>query len=265
MAEKYLLEDKVAIVTGAGAGIGRAIASEFAKEGAKVMIAELREDRGIQAANEIAAGTDTEVRACCTDVRDEAQIIRCIDETVEAFGRVDILINNASKIIMCPALEMTTEQYEEVMRNNATSMVVFSREAARQMVKQGDGGVMVFLSSIHASISEPNCSAYTAAKGAIEAYGRTLATELAPHRIRVNMIQPGATYSELTTPMYTDPVKKSLFERVPMKEIAQPEWIARGIVFLASDESRYMTGETLVMDGGYRMDGSLPGAAYWEE
>ena len=265
MAEKYLLKDKVAIVTGGAAGIGFAIASEFAKEGAKVVIAELREDRGIRAAEEISSAHGAQVKAICTDVREEDQIIRCVQETVEAFGRIDILINNASKIIMCPALEMTTQTYEEIMRNNATSMVMFSREAGRQMVKQGHGGVMVFLSSIHASISEPNCSAYTAAKGAVEAYGRTLATELAPHRIRVNMIQPGATYSELTTPMYTEPVKRSLFERVPMKEIAQPEWIARGIVFLASDESRYMTGETLVMDGGYRMDGSLPGAAYWEE
>ncbi|MCP4167780.1 MAG: SDR family oxidoreductase [Chloroflexi bacterium] len=264
MAEKYLLKDKVSIVTGAGAGIGRATAEEFAKEGAKVMIAELREERGIRAAKEIAEVTGAEVRACCTDVRDEAQIIRCIEATVEAFGRVDILINNASKIEMCPVLEMSTELYEEIMRNNATSMVMFSREAARQMVKQGGGGSMVFLSSIHASLSEPNCSAYTAAKGAIEAYGRTLATELAPHKIRVNMIQPGATYTELTTPMYTESVKRALFERVTMKEIAKAEWIARGIVFLASDESRYMTGETLVMDGGYRMDGSLPNASYWE-
>lgn len=265
MAEKHLLKDKVAIVTGAGAGIGRAIASEFAGEGARVMIAELREDRGIQAAREIAEATGAQVQACCTDVRDEGQIVNCIERTVEAFGRLDILVNNASKIIMCPVLEMTTEQYEEIMRNNATSMVIFSREAARQMVRQGDGGTMVFLSSIHASLSEPNCSAYTAAKGAIESYARTLATEMAPHRIRVNLIQPGATYSELTTPMYTESVKRSLFERVPMKQIAQPEWIARGVVFLASDESRYMTGETLVMDGGYRMDGSLPGAAYWED
>jgi NAD(P)-dependent dehydrogenase (short-subunit alcohol dehydrogenase family) len=265
MADKYLLKDKVAIVTGGGAGIGYAIASEFAKEGAKVVIAELREDRGVQAAQEISSAHGAQVRAICTDVREEDEIVHCVEKTVETYGRIDILINNASKIIMCPALEMTTQTYEDIMRNNATSMVMFSREAGRQMVKQGDGGVMVFLSSIHASISEPNCSAYTAAKGAVEAYGRTLATELAPHRIRVNMIQPGATYSELTTPMYTEPVKKSLFERVPMKEIAQPEWIARGIVFLASDESRYMTGETLVMDGGYRMDGSLPGATYWEE
>ncbi len=127
MAEKYLLKDKVSIITGAGAGIGRATAEEFAKEGAKVMIAELREERGIQAAKEIAEATGAEVRACCTDVRDEAQIIRCIEATVEAFGRVDILINNASKIEMCPVLEMSTELYEEIMRNNATSMVMFSR------------------------------------------------------------------------------------------------------------------------------------------
>lgn len=265
MAAKYLLKDKVAIVTGAGAGIGQATALELAREGARVMVAELRADRGREVAAAIATETGADVRACCTDVRDEAQILACVAATVQAFGRIDVLINNASKIVMCPVLEMTTAMYEEIMRNNATSMVIFSREVARQMVKQGGGGAMVFLSSIHASLSEPNCSAYTAAKGAIEAYGRTLASELALHRIRVNMIQPGATYTELTTPMYTEAVKRALFERVTMKEIAQAAWIARGIVFLASDESRYMTGSTLVMDGGYRMDGSLPGAAYWKE
>jgi NAD(P)-dependent dehydrogenase (short-subunit alcohol dehydrogenase family) len=133
------------------------------------------------------------------------------------------------------------------------------------MIEQGRGGVIVNFSSIHAMISEPNCSAYVAAKGAIEAFSRTLASEMAPHKVRVNCIEPGATYSELTLPMYTEPVVKALNMRVPMQEIAQPEWIARGVVFLASNESRYMTGEVIVMDGGYRMDGSLPGAAYWEE
>jgi NAD(P)-dependent dehydrogenase (short-subunit alcohol dehydrogenase family) len=92
------------------------------------------------------------------------------------------------------------------------------------MIKQGQGGKIVNFSSIHASLSEPNCSAYTAAKGAIEAFSRTLATELAPHKINVNWIQPGATYSELTTPMYTEAVVEALFKRVPWKEIAQPEW-----------------------------------------
>ncbi len=264
MAEQYLLKDQAAIVTGAGAGIGYAVASEFAKEGAQVMIAELREDKGRQAAAEISKATGADVRACRTDVRSEKDILNVVAQTVEAFGCVDLLVNNAAKILQCPVVEMTTEAFEEIMRNNCTSVMICCREVAKQMIKQGDGGRIVNFSSIHAMISEPNCSAYTAAKGAIEAFSRTLATELCPHKIRVNCIEPGATYSELTTPMYTENVVTALNMRVPMQEIAQPEWIARGVVFLASNESRYMTGEVIVMDGGYRMDGSLPGAAYWE-
>ena len=260
-----MLENKVAIVTGAGTGIGYAIALEFAKEGAKVMIAELREDRGIKAAEEISKATGANVCACHTDVRKEEDILNMVAETVKAFGRIDILVNNAAQILQRPVVEMTMEEYEEIMRNNATSVVICCREVAKQMIKQGEGGKIINISSIHAMISEPNCSAYTAAKGAVEAFSRTLATELAPHKINVNCIEPGATYTELTTPMYTEKVIQALFQRVPMKEIAKPEWIARGVVFLASDDSRYMTGETLVMDGGYRMDGSLPGAAYWKE
>jgi len=265
MADRYLLKDKVAIVTGAGAGIGRAVASEAAKEGAKVVIGELRRQKGIDTAGEIAKATGSDVLPVCTDVRQEDQIKSLVAETVKAFGRIDILVNNAAKILQRPLVEMTTEEYEEIMRNNCTSVVICCREVCKQIISQGGGGAIVNFSSIHAMISEPNCSAYTAAKGAIEAFSRTLATEMAPHKIRVNCIEPGATYSELTTPMYTEGVVKALNMRVPMKEIAQPEWIARGVIFLASNESRYMTGEVLVMDGGYRMDGSLPGAAYWEE
>ncbi len=265
MAKAQLLENKVAIVTGAGAGIGFSVAMEFAKEGAKIVIAELRPDKGKQAAEKIAKETGGEVICITTDVRKEKDILSMVNETVRKFGRINILVNNAAKILQCPVIKMTTDQYEEIMRNNATSVMICCRETVKQMIKQKSGGTIVNFSSIHASISEPNCSAYTAAKGAIEAFSRTLATEVAPYKIRVNCIQPGATYSELTIPMYTKPVVESLYKRVPMKEIAQPEWIARGVVFLASDESRYMTGEVLVMDGGYRMDGSLPDAAYWEK
>ena len=265
MAKAQLLEHKVAIVTGAGAGIGYAVASEFAKEGAKVMIAELRPQKGKDAAAEIGNATGSDVRCVTTDVGKEEDVLNMVAETVKQFGRIDILVNNAAKILQKPVIEMTTAEYEEIMRNNATSVVMSCREVAKQMIKQGDGGKIANFSSIHAMISEPSCSAYTAAKGAIEAFSRTLATELAPHKINVNCIEPGATYSELTTPMYTKGVVDALFKRVPMKEIAQPEWIARGVVFLVSDDSRYMTGEVLVMDGGYRMDGSLPGAAYWEK
>jgi len=265
MAKQFLLKDKIAIVTGAGAGIGYAVASEFAKEGAKVVIAELRPEKGIKAAREIQQDTGAEVLCIPTDVSSEKDVLNMMTKTIERFGRIDILVNNAAKILQRPVVEMTTEEYESVMRNNVTSVVMCCREVAKQLIKQGEGGKIVNFSSIHAMISEPNCSAYTAAKGAIEAFSRTLATELAMHKINVNCIEPGATYSELTRPMYTQPVIEALFKRVPMKEIAQPEWIARGVVFLASDDSRYMTGEVLVMDGGYRMDGSLPDASYWEE
>ncbi|MCK9618446.1 MAG: SDR family oxidoreductase [Lentimicrobiaceae bacterium] len=265
MAKLKLLEDKVAIVTGAGSGIGYSIASEFAKEGAKVVLA-CRAEKGEIALARIKEETaGAEILLVPTDVSKEEDILNLVAQTVKVFGQVDILVNNAARILQRPAVEMTTEEYEVLMRNNATSVVISCREVAKQMIRQKRGGKIVNISSIHAMISEPNCSAYTAAKGAMEAFSRTLATELAPYKINVNCIEPGATYSELTTPMYTKSVVEALYKRVPMKEIAQPEWIARGVVFLASDESRYMTGEVLVMDGGYRMDGSLPDATYWEE
>jgi NAD(P)-dependent dehydrogenase (short-subunit alcohol dehydrogenase family) len=265
MAKEFMLENKVAIVTGAGAGIGYAVASEFAKEGARVVIGELRPEKGRIAAEQISKASNREVICVPCDVGKEEDVLNLVAKTIEKFGRIDILVNNAAKILQKPVIEMTTEEYEPIMRNNATSVMMCCREVAKQMIKQGTGGKIANFSSIHAMISEPNCSAYTAAKGAIEAFSRTLATELAPHKINVNCIEPGATYSELTTPMYTKSVVNALYKRVPMKEIAQPEWIARGVVFLVSDDSRYMTGEVLVMDGGYRMDGSLPDASYWEE
>jgi len=160
---------------------------------------------------------------------------------------------------------VSDETWDKIIRTNLSSVFYGSRAAARRMIAQGRGGVIINLSSIHATLSEPNAGPYTAAKGGVEAFSRTMATELAPWRIRVNCLAPGATYSELTTPMYTDAVKAALFQRVPMKEIAQPEWIAAGAVFLAADDSRYMTGQVLTLDGGYTMDGSLPGAEYWTE
>lgn len=133
------------------------------------------------------------------------------------------------------------------------------------MVVAKKGGRIISISSIHSVLSEPNCGHYTASKGGMESYMRTVATEMAPHKITANFIRPGATYTELTTPMYTEYVKESLYKRIPLAEIAEAEWVAHGAVFLASDESRYMTGQHLTIDGGFTMDGSLPDAKYWEE
>ena len=258
------LAGKKAIVTGAAAGIGKSIALAFAEQGADVVIADLQTQKGEQAAREIQAIGRRSLALTC-DVGDSAQVNKMIDQAYQFLGGLHILVNNAAIIAQGPFWEVSDAVWDRIIRNNLSSVFYCSRAAARLMIQQKQGGRIINMSSIHATLSEPSAGPYTAAKGAIEALSRTMATELAPYKILVNCIAPGATYSELTTPMYTDAVKQALFQRVPLQEIAQPEWIAAGAVFIASDEARYMTGQVLTLDGGYVMDGSLPGAKYWTE
>jgi NAD(P)-dependent dehydrogenase (short-subunit alcohol dehydrogenase family) len=257
------LVDKRAIVTGGAAGIGRSIALAFADEGADVAIADVQLQKAQDIAREIEARGRRALAVAC-DVGYSAQVDGMVGQVVEAFGGIDVLVNNAAIILEGSFWEIADADWERIIRNNLSSVFYCSRAVARVMIHQGDGGCIINMSSIHATLSEPQAGPYTAAKGGIEALSRTMATELAPYRVRVNCVAPGATYSELTTPMYTESVKQALFQRVPLKEIAQPEWIASGVVFLASEESRYMTGQVLTIDGGYVMDGSLPGAKYWQ-
>lgn len=256
------LQNKTAIVTGAVSGIGRAIAKAFLAEGATVAILDLNADKATQAAGDLSPHGKAVGIGC--DVGYADAVAAAFAEAEQRLGAPDILVNNAGLIRQSPIVDMAEDDWDFILRNNLKSVFLCSQQAARQMIKRDRGGRIISISSIHAVLSEPNCGHYTAAKGGIEAFSRTLATELAEHKITVNYIRPGATFTELTKPMYTDSVKKSLFERVPMREIAEASWIASGAVFLASEESRYMTGQHLTIDGGYVMDGSLPGAKYWE-
>jgi len=257
------LSKKVAIVTGGGSGIGKATSLLLAQEGAAVAVADVYRERAEKVAAEIqkqggpAIGIEADVSAA-------PGVDTMIAEVINKWGNIDVLINNAGIILQAAAVDMTEPQWDKILTNNLKSCFLCSRAAAQQMIRQGHGGRIVNISSIHAVLSEPSAAAYTAAKGGMEAFSRTLATELAPHKITVNCIRPGATYTELTVPMYTESVKEALFMRIPLKEIAEAAWIADGIVFLASKRARYITGQTLTIDGGYIMDGSLPGAAYWK-
>jgi len=258
------LAGKKAIVTGAAAGIGKSIALALADEGADVAIADVQTEKAIQVAKEIQAKGRQSLAITC-DVGDSAQVDRMVQQAFEFLNGLHILVNNAAVISAGSFWEVSDETWNKVIRNNLFSVFYCARAAARLMIPQKQGGRIINMSSIHATLSEPSAGPYTAAKGGIEALSRTMATELAPYKILVNCIAPGATYSELTTPMYTEAVKAALFQRVPLREIAQPEWIAAGVVFIASDDARYMTGQVLTLDGGYVMDGSLPGAKYWTE
>jgi NAD(P)-dependent dehydrogenase (short-subunit alcohol dehydrogenase family) len=257
------LSSKTAVVTGGGSGIGKATCFLLAEEGANVAVVDLHSDR----AENVAAAIRESNRAAfgiTADVANASDIHRMMGRVLEKWGGVDILVNNAGIILQAPVVEMTESQWDKILANNLKSCFLCSQIFARQLIRQKRGGRIVNVSSIHAELSEPSASAYTAAKGGMEAFSRTLATELAPHKITVNCIRPGATYTELTVPMYTEAVKKALYMRIPLKEIAEAAWIADAIVFLASARARYITGQTLTVDGGYLMDGSLPGAEYWK-
>lgn len=257
------LTGKTAIVTGGGSGIGKAVCALLAEEGAQVAVLDLNANRAAAVAAAIGerGGKATAVTA---DASSAADVDRAVETVLNEWGSIDIMINNAGIILQAAAVDTTEQQWNKILTNNLTSCFLFSKAAARQMIQQKKGGRMVNVSSIHAELSEPSASAYTAAKGGMESFSRTLATELAPHQITVNCVRPGATYTELTAPMYTEAVKKALYLRVPLREIAEAAWIADGIAFLASERARYITGQILTIDGGYLMDGSLPGAEYWK-
>jgi NAD(P)-dependent dehydrogenase (short-subunit alcohol dehydrogenase family) len=259
------LQGKKAIVTGGAAGIGKAIVEAFLGEGADVAIFDFQIEKAENIAAELSQNKPGKAFAVQCDVGLSDQVARAFREADEKLGKLDILVNNAGLIRQSAIVDMPEEDWDFIIRNNLKSVFLCSKEAGKRFIAQRGGGRIIAISSIHAVLSEPNCGHYTAAKGGIEAFCRTLATELAPYKVTVNFIRPGATFTELTLPMYTDSVKRALFERVSLKEIAQASWIAAGAVFLASDESRYMTGQDLTIDGGYVMDGSLPGAKYWTE
>jgi glucose 1-dehydrogenase len=247
-----LLEGRKAIVTGGSSGIGKATAERLGAEGASVCVnyyadAELDDAQAVVAALEKAGGAGIAVQA---DVGDESQVVEMVAKAVESFGGLDLLVNNAGIEAQKPLLEMPLDLWESVLRTNLTGSFLCLREAGKVMAK-GGGGVVVNMSSVHEFIPWPGFAHYCASKGGMKLLMQTAARELAPHKIRLVNIAPGAIATPINDFVLNDPEAMHEVEsEIPLGTFGQPEQIAAAVVWAASDEASYVTGTTIVVDGG---------------
>lgn len=253
------LEDRVAVVTGSSSGIGEAIAVAFAREGAAVVVDYVGSPdaaQGVVGEIEGAGGRGLAVEA---DVSRPEEVKALIRRTVEAFGRLDVMVNNAGVEHKVPFLETPFELWSEVIAVNLTGPWLGCQEAARQMVSQGGPGRIINVSSVHEDLPMPTNAPYCAAKGGVRMMMRTIAVELAPHGITVNNIAPGAVDTPMDAPLKKDPEEMNeLLSEIPLGRMARPGEIASLAVYLASDAAAYITGSTLFVDGGMmRHSGTL--------
>lgn len=250
-----MLKDKVAIVTGAGSGIGEGIALRFAREGAKVIVAELDEQKGKATAAKIQE-MKGEALVVPTSVARVQDVDAMVDKTLERFGRIDVLINNAGIRYATSILEMPDEEWHNTLATNLTGVFLCLRRVAREMIKRGGEGVIVNISSIGGMRGIRSRAAYCAAKAGVILLTQVAALEFAPHKIRVNAIAPGLIETPLTARYLTgtDADSRMMAERlaatIPLGRWGQPADIAAAALYLVSDEAAYVTGTTLVVDAG---------------
>jgi glucose 1-dehydrogenase len=244
------LDGKVAIVTGASQGIGRAIAERFAREGAHVVVNYIGDESAGETVERtiIAAGGHAiDIHA---DISDRADVEDMVEQTVRELGRVDILVNNAGVTAGAPFLEMTDEQWDAVLRVDLRGTFLCTQICARRMAQQGSGSI-VNISSIHEDLPFPGFAQYCAAKGGMRMLMRSLALELAPLHIRVNNIAPGAIATPRNELRLNDPADLANITRViPLARLGTPDEVASVALFLASDRASYVTGSTYYVDGG---------------
>jgi len=244
------LKDKVAVVTGAARGIGRACAERFAAEGAKVVLADVDESKGAKADAAIRKSGGEALFVPC-DVGDKTQVDELVRHTVDAYGRLDVMLSNAGILHACDFLEVTEEDFDRVLRVNLKGVFLTSQAAARQMAAQGGGGAIINMSSINAVVAIPNIASYVVCKGGVNQLTSVMGIALAEHGIRVNAIGPGTIRTDMAALlMQDDEARHRILSRTPLGRPGEPEEIASVAVFLASDESSYITGQTIYADGG---------------
>lgn len=252
-----LLEDRVAIVTGAGQGIGKACALRLASEGARVVVGDVNDDSGAAVAAEIkASGGDAMFVDC--DVAEKLDVHNLMAKTLEGFGRIDVLVNNAGVVDDVPFLDLSEAEFDRILRTNLKGAFLAGQAAARHMIKQhatadraAFRGAIVNMSSINAVFALPDHAAYSISKGGLAQLTKAMAIALAPHGIRVNAVGPGS----IQTPMLDEVVKDATFRtkvlsRTPLGRLGRPEEVAAIVAWLASEEASYVTGTTVYADGG---------------
>jgi len=240
--------DKVCVVTGGGSGIGKATALQFAREGGRVAIVDLNEQHGNGTVQDILRAKGQALFAKC-NVGNPEEIKATVATVVDRWRRIDVVVNDAAMMTFKPVLELPDDDFDRVLEVNLRSVFLFCKYAVPRMPA---GGAVVNVSSVHAYATTKNVVPYAASKGGMEAFTRGFAQEVAPRKVRVNCVAPGA----VDTPMlWNNPNVKSGVEK-PEGAIGKPEDIAAAICFLASDEARFITGTNLTVDGG-RLD-ALP-------
>ncbi|OAS82522.1 MULTISPECIES: glucose-1-dehydrogenase [Metabacillus] len=245
------LKNKVAVVTGASSGLGKAIAQRFAKEGIKVVVNYLTEEDKPEIMIEEIKAKGGEASKIQGDVSQEHDVKKIIDFAIDTYGTLDIMVNNAGIQAEIPTEELSLESWNKVISTNLTGCFLGSREAIKYMLDHKIKGTVINMSSVHQEIPWPHFAHYAASKGGIKLLTETLALEYAPNGIRVNNIAPGAIDTPINAEKFTDPeAKKAVLDLIPMGYIGKPEEIAACVAWLASSEASYVTGMTLFADGG---------------
>lgn len=244
--------NKTVIITGAGRGIGEAYALGFAKEGANVVVADIDASGAESTAKKVEqVGGKSLVQVM--DVSRKPDVERMRERTVERFGRIDVLVNNAGTLFQEPFISSTEEQYYKIYDVNVKGLFLCAQAVAKQMIKQKKGKI-INVSSIAAIVGQTNLSLYSSSKGAVLSLTRAMALELAPYNIQVNAILPGTTETPMSAEALANPeIRAQLTSGIPLGRLGRPEDHVGAVLYFASEESNWCTGQTLIVDGGYSM------------